>query len=311
MKIAIATILLILLAAVVYGVFFWQNQDQYDWQEIEKIVKPEIKKLETLIDTLKDGSKQETPGIDDFKDIRANNEKDANNKQEEEVLYPVPEEQDLSMFADQDKVAVLEKPLPDLNSSDKPIKEVVDQILSENYFGNTLRLEAVILRFVVTVDNLTKRKLAAKYRLVKPASGKFLVSENTAEESHSIDAENNNRYANFMRQVKGIDTKNLLAVYIYYYPLIQEAYDSLGYSNRYFNDRFVEVIDHLLMTPKVAYPIELVRSTVVYKYADPNLESLSAGQKIILRMGNENQVILRNKLKLLRASLVKLVPNKK
>ncbi|MFV2055287.1 MAG: DUF3014 domain-containing protein [Thiohalomonadales bacterium] len=311
MKIALATILLALLAIVVYGVFFWQHNDQYDWLEIEEIVKPKIQKIETFIGTLKKEAK--ALGEEDQKELAADDliEKDAQAAVENEILYPVPEEQDLSNFTDKKKVAALKKPLPQLNSSDKPIKEVVEQILSNKYFGETLRLEAVILRFVVTVDNLTKAKLPSKYRLVRPASGKFRVTENKATGSYSIDAENNERYASFMLRLIGINVESLLAVYIYYYPLIQEAYDSLGYSNRYFNDRFVEVIDHLLKTPKVSYPIEVLRTTIGYKFADPNLQSLSAGQKIMLRVGSDNQTILRKTLAMLRASLVKMVPDKK
>ena len=38
-------------------------------------------------------------------------------------------------------------------------------------------------------------------------------------------------------------------MYKQYYPLFQQAYVDLGYPEGYFNDRLVEVIDHLLATP--------------------------------------------------------------
>jgi hypothetical protein len=39
----------------------------------------------------------------------------------------------------------------------------------------------------------------------------------------------------------------------------------------------------------VAAPIALMRPKVLYEFADPDLETRSAGQKILVRMGAENE----------------------
>ncbi len=67
------------------------------------------------------------------------------------------------------------------------------------------------------------------------------------------------------------------------------SYEDLGYPGQYFNDRLVEVIDHLLQTPDLRGPIELKQGRVFYEYADPALESRSAGQKLLMRMGGDNR----------------------
>jgi hypothetical protein len=82
--------------------------------------------------------------------------------------------------------------------------------------------------------------------------------------------------------------------------LFQSAYTELGYPDAYFNDRLVEVIDHLLETPEPAGPVALVRPHVLYEYANPDLESLSSGQKLMLRMGNEHMVRIKKMLGELR-----------
>ena len=41
----------------------------------------------------------------------------------------------------------------------------------------------------------------------------------------------------------------------------------------------------------------------MYQYADPKLESLSAGQKLLLRMGPANEAVVKAKLRELRAVL--------
>ena len=79
----------------------------------------------------------------------------------------------------------------------------------------------------------------------------------------------------------------------------------LGYPNAYFNDRAVEVIDHLLETPTPDQPILLVRPHVLYEYADPELAALSSGQKLLLRMGAEHADKIKAVLRGLRVRIVK------
>ena len=109
-----------------------------------------------------------------------------------------------------------------------------------------------------------------------------------------------------MRVVQATDVKSLALVYERLYPLFQQSYEDLGYPGKYFNDRLVQVIDHLLQAPEVSGPIQLVQPKVMfYEYADPNLESRSAGQKLLIRMGPANERIIKAKLREFRAEIVK------
>ena len=47
-------------------------------------------------------------------------------------------------------------------------------------------------------------------------------------------------------------------------------------------------IDHLLATPEPEEPIRLVQPHVLYEFADPELEALSGGQKLLIRMGPDH-----------------------
>jgi hypothetical protein len=89
------------------------------------------------------------------------------------------------------------------------------------------------------------------------------------------------------------------------YPLFQQSYEDLGYPGKYFNDRLVQVIDHLLQAPEVTGPIRLVQPKVMFQYADPSLENSSAGQKLLIRMGPANERIIKQKLREFRAEIVK------
>jgi hypothetical protein len=94
-------------------------------------------------------------------------------------------------------------------------------------------------------------------------------------------------------------------MYKQYYPLFQQAYVDLGYPDGYFNDRLVEVIDHLLATPDIAGPVQLKRPSVNYEFADTELENRSAGQKALIRMGSDNAAVVKAKLRELRKAVAK------
>ena len=73
-------------------------------------------------------------------------------------------------------------------------------------------------------------------------------------------------------------------------------------------DRVVEVIDHLLATPEIEEPLRLIQPRVLYEFADPKLQKLSGGQKILLRMGPANLRKLKAKLRAIRDGLVAMKP---
>jgi Protein of unknown function (DUF3014) len=191
-----------------------------------------------------------------------------------------------------------EKPLPKLNESDMDITAALTGVYGKSPLDQLLVPEMVIRHIVVTVDNLPRNKVAEQMRPVKSIGGEAKVA--TSGDSIVLTAENAARYAAVMKLVESTDIKQLGALYIRYYPLFQQAYEDLGYPGQYFNDRLVEVIDHLLQTPDLHGPIQLKQGKVFYEYADPALEARSAGQKLLMRMGAQNESVIKGKLKELR-----------
>ena len=57
------------------------------------------------------------------------------------------------------------------------------------------------------------------------------------------------------------------------------------------------MIEHLIATPDVNGPVNLIQPNVLYRYADADLEARSAGQKILIRMGPKNASIIKTKLR--------------
>jgi hypothetical protein len=221
---------------------------------------------------------------------------------EPQVQHPIEEAMPAPPVAD----------LPPVDESDKVVLDALVGMLGADAVGRFLNTTGFVRRFVVTVDNLPRQKAAVRSWPVQPMAGRIAVQG--GPDDSVLGPDNAQRYASFVKFVEGADTGKAVATYVSLYPLFQKAYEDLGYPNRYFNDRFIEVIDHLLATPEVAGPIRLVRPDVKgpikleapyarYEFADPALESRSAGQKMLIRMGPENAAKLKAKLRELRRQL--------
>lgn len=214
--------------------------------------------------------------------------------EEPKIRHPVPA---------QEPAEPEQKPLPPLAESDAPVREALTAPLGAEAISQFLVPDGIVRRFVATVDNLPRKKVAMQVRPVTSAPGAFITAG--GEDDLTLDTENYARYAPAIKALEAADSKQLAAAYLRFYPLLQESYEGLGYPNRYFNDRMVQVIDHLLATPAVKDPIRLKQPHVFYEFADPRLEALSAGQKTLIRMGPENAAVVKKKLEELRREIAK------
>jgi hypothetical protein len=192
-------------------------------------------------------------------------------------------------------------PLPPLESSDKPLHDSLAELFGAKSVDELVRPDMLVRHLVVTVDNLPRKHAAVEMRPTKNVPGKFEVSGD--EQAATIDPANYQRYTPYVHLLQSLDIQQFTTAYFHYYPLFQQAYESLGYPNGYFNDRLVASVDDALAAPDVRGPVALVRPNVMYQYADPKIESLSAGQKLMVRLGPDNEAIVKAKLRELRAAV--------
>jgi len=199
-------------------------------------------------------------------------------------------------------------PLPALDESDGLIEMIVKSLADTEQFSRLIIFKSIIRHIVVNIDNLTASKLPQKFRFYQPVGGSFKVIKQDREDDKGIlDPQNFSRYSAYTRAIETLDLKELSDIYLKYYPLFQEAYEELGYPDKEFNDRFVEVINHLLLTPTVIYPIELKQPKVFYTFSDPVLEALSSGQKLMIRIGPDNSSVIRKRLIELRQLITNII----
>jgi Protein of unknown function (DUF3014) len=176
-----------------------------------------------------------------------------------------------------------------------------------------LQTEEFPRRFVATVDNLGRSHAPPLLWPVNPTEGRFMTQERDG--ATFVDADNSQRYTPFVLLVETVNIERAVQLYRRAYPLLQQAYAEIGFPERSFHARLIEVIDLLLATPPVPEPLKVrltevrgpipsTRPWVRYEFDDPALEALAAGQKILLRSGPVNERRLKSRLLELRKALL-------
>lgn len=176
------------------------------------------------------------------------------------------------------------------------------------------QLEDFPRKLVATVDNLGRSHAPPLAWPISPTEGRFTVLTHAG--TTVVNADNGQRYTPLVLLLETINVGLAVDLYVRMYPVLQQTYVDLGYPNRQFNDRLLQVINHLLATPsapqvmtvqltEVKGPIPSLRPWVRYEFADPALEALSSGQKIMLRVGSVNQNRLKARLSALRQEILK------
>jgi hypothetical protein len=189
----------------------------------------------------------------------------------------------------------------------------IESALAELFDRKTLlamfQTQDVARRVVATVDNLGRAHAPVALWPVNPTPGRLAVENRNGADQ--IGADNAARYAPFVALVESVDLAKAAGLYVRLYPQLQQAYGDIGFPRRYFNDRLVAVLDQLLATPQPSEPLKVhlpqingpvkpERPWVLYEFDDPALQSLSAGQRILLRMGPDNERRLKLRITELR-----------
>ncbi len=207
-----------------------------------------------------------------------------------EPIYPVPPIE----TADSGGELV---PLPPLDDSDEYFRLALIDVFGAG-LEELLVTDLVIERSVGSVDNLLRERVSEKIRPLGRLPGSFAVDGTGGDVGFLLSTRNYDRYDRVVGLLETADVDAMIDTYRRFYPLLNEAYTLLGYPDAHFNDRVVDVLDALLATPEPEQPVELVREHVLFEYRDPELEALSSGQKMLIRMGNDNarrvKQVLRN-----------------
>jgi hypothetical protein len=206
--------------------------------------------------------------------------------------YPMPE------LPEKDKA----KPLPAIENSDGPILEALVGNFRADGLAEFINMQDYVRRLVITVDNLPRELVPSQMSMVQRIPG--LLEVEKSGDVITLGPRNYARYDAFVSFAQSLDPRLLVSLYLRFYPLLDETYKHVGHPTGRFHDRVIVAIDDMLAAPQPKGPIELVQPKILYRFVDPELQNLSAGQKIMIRIGPENASKLKQALRRLRRELL-------
>ena len=191
--------------------------------------------------------------------------------------------------------------LPKLEESDSSVEEALSALIGKAAFEKLFQPTELIRRLVVSIDNAKEPLLPLDLIAFRTVSQSLKIRKK--EDQFFLDPLNFQRYTPYVKLAENTNLKKAAEIYFHFYPLFQSAYLELN-PHGHFNDRLIEILDHLISTPPTSEIVELISLNKAYHFSDPNLEHLSVTQKILIRMGPSNAEIVKAKLRSLRNIII-------
>ena len=191
--------------------------------------------------------------------------------------------------------------VPPLDESDPVVRELVKQLTSHPRIAAWLATDGLIRTFTVAVENVSGGMTpASRLRVWRPQSGFETLARGGQLQ---IAPGSYERYNDLADAAASIDPAGAARLYATLKPRIEEAHRDLGYPDTSFDRTLEQAIVTLLRTPVPDAAARLEPKGIVYAFADPRLEGLTAAQKQLLRMGPRNVRMIQSSLRQIALAL--------
>ncbi|MGZ5478550.1 MAG: DUF3014 domain-containing protein [Candidatus Aminicenantales bacterium] len=192
-------------------------------------------------------------------------------------------------------------PAVPLAASDETVRQFAAAMSVNPEFAKWILTKDLIRTFVVSVDNVANGLSPKTHIDFFSPEGGFRVSRSKG--GTLVDPATYTRYAPAVGVIQSIDATAAVRLYRAVEPLLQDAYNELGYPGVDFDDTLVRAMSELLETPVVDGPIGLEQKVLSYAMTDETLEALSPAQKQLLRMGPKGVQAVHDKIRQVAALL--------
>lgn len=192
--------------------------------------------------------------------------------------------------------------LPNLANSDPFIRDQALTLTEGMNVNNLLISKNIAQQFAVFVDNFAQGDLLRNTSVLKGPTERFTATDISGKTY--LNPDSYHRYDIYANLISRLNTDKLVSMYKLLYPLFEEAFNDLGYTNISFNQRLHQAIQEVLDAPIIEDPIELSSVSVNYQFVDPRLENLPPAQKLMIRMGPENTRKIKSVFRDLKDKLV-------
>jgi len=185
--------------------------------------------------------------------------------------------------------------LPPLDETDPLIRELVGRLSAHPAVAAWLTTDGLILNFVMVTAAIANGETRnAELKALGPVPP-FRIRE--SRDNVYVDPSSYRRYDRFADAIASVDARGAARLYATLEPRIGDAYGRLEGGGGDFDPVMERAIVELLKVPVIDGEIELEPKGIVYAFADPNLERMTAAQKQLLRMGPQNVRRIQGKLR--------------
>ena len=193
-------------------------------------------------------------------------------------------------------------PLPPLTESDDLMRAQMSAAGVGAELAPLEQQENLIQQGTALIDGLSRGVILRKLLPLDPPREAFSAIEEG--DQMYMNPVSYQRYDGYAETIASLDTSTLVETFHTLRPLYEEAYGQLGLNPDDFDNALIRALDRVLATPEIEEPIALTRKSVMYKYADPQLEQLTPMQKQLLRMGPDNIRRIKEQASALREGLL-------
>ncbi len=198
---------------------------------------------------------------------------------------------------------VIPEPALKLEDSDPLVRETLAGPLSDSVFAQALRQDDLLERGTAFIDAAGNGSVLNKVFPLPQPEGKFEVKEEAGK--LTVDPATYARYDGYAAAIGALDPDTLATAFHEFRPLLEQAYANLGYKEEDMDNSLIRALDQVLAAPVLDEPAALEQHITTYTYADESLENLPPIAKQLMRMGPENQRIIQDQARALRAALLR------
>ena len=185
--------------------------------------------------------------------------------------------------------------LPPLAEMDALLRQLVVKLSSHPKVLAWLMTNGLIDNFTVATLNVSEGKSPVmQWRSLAPQA-RFSVLNST--DGVLLDPKSYRRYDDYAAAIGALDAPGTARLYLTVKPRITEDYRALGFPEGDFDVVLERAMHELVTTPLIEKDVLLKQKVITYKFDDPDVESLSAAQKQLLRMGPDNMRVVQTKLR--------------
>lgn len=218
---------------------------------------------------------------------------------EDVEVAPPPEELDLveqevPVSHQEGNIDIIQ--LPALNSSDSFVNEGLRALQNGAALVDLLAQDQIVRKFVVFAENISRGEFpqtGLPYRTL----GEAMPVRNLDENLFVMDESAHSRFDYAVQTFVSMDAGAAMAFYRTLSPLFQQAYAEIGFRNISFDETLRNAINNVLLTTNMEGPYQLVRPSIMYLYADASIENLQEVHKQLIRIGPDNTILLKEKLR--------------